>query len=116
MFEKPVELWVQLISMGGGSSVRQFPADKDSSGGNSPPRTLQVMAKYHPRLLLTVRSSARRHPRRQVRGGGDGQLLPGVGGDGGDVPGRPAGVPRVAHPERHPRGVPGIPQQASVSP
>ncbi|XP_077942064.1 TP53-binding protein 1 isoform X3 [Gasterosteus aculeatus] len=31
VFEKPVELWVQLISMGGGSSVRQFPADKDSS-------------------------------------------------------------------------------------
>ncbi|XP_062417889.1 TP53-binding protein 1 isoform X3 [Pungitius pungitius] len=31
VFEKPVELWAQLISMGGGSSVRQFPADKDSS-------------------------------------------------------------------------------------
>ncbi|KAM8894497.1 TP53-binding protein 1 isoform 2-T2 [Spinachia spinachia] len=31
VFEKPVELWAQLISMGGGASVQQFPADKDSS-------------------------------------------------------------------------------------
>ncbi|XP_054477058.1 TP53-binding protein 1 isoform X2 [Anoplopoma fimbria] len=31
VFEKPVELWAQLIGMGGGSSVRQFPADKDVS-------------------------------------------------------------------------------------
>ncbi|XP_044031051.1 TP53-binding protein 1 isoform X3 [Siniperca chuatsi] len=31
VFEKPVELWAQLITMGGGSSVRQFQADKDSS-------------------------------------------------------------------------------------
>ncbi|XP_073320846.1 TP53-binding protein 1 isoform X2 [Pagrus major] len=31
VFEKPVELWAQLITLGGGSSVRQFQADKDSS-------------------------------------------------------------------------------------
>ncbi|KAI3377295.1 hypothetical protein L3Q82_008501 [Scortum barcoo] len=31
VFEKPVELWAQLITMGGASSVRQFQADKDSS-------------------------------------------------------------------------------------
>lgn len=31
VFEKPVELWAQLITMGGGSSVRQFQADKDDS-------------------------------------------------------------------------------------
>ncbi|CAI5672170.1 unnamed protein product [Oreochromis niloticus] len=31
VFEKPVELWAQLITMGGGSSVRQFQADKDNS-------------------------------------------------------------------------------------
>nr|XP_033473766.1 TP53-binding protein 1 isoform X3 [Epinephelus lanceolatus] len=31
VFEKPVELWAQLITMGGGSSVRHFQADKDSS-------------------------------------------------------------------------------------
>ncbi|KAM8762418.1 TP53-binding protein 1 isoform 4-T7 [Acanthopagrus schlegelii] len=31
VFEKPVELWVQLITLGGGSSVRQFQTDKDSS-------------------------------------------------------------------------------------
>ncbi|XP_076590629.1 TP53-binding protein 1 isoform X3 [Chaetodon auriga] len=31
VFEKPVELWAQLITMGGGSSVRQFQMDKDSS-------------------------------------------------------------------------------------
>nr|XP_046252129.1 TP53-binding protein 1 isoform X3 [Scatophagus argus] len=31
VFEKPVELWAQLISMGGGSSVRHFQADKDGS-------------------------------------------------------------------------------------
>ncbi|XP_035538354.1 TP53-binding protein 1 isoform X1 [Morone saxatilis] len=31
VFEKPVELWAQLITMGGGSSVRQFQTDKDSS-------------------------------------------------------------------------------------
>ncbi|XP_059201894.1 TP53-binding protein 1 [Centropristis striata] len=31
VFEKPVELWAQLITMGGGSSVRQFQADKDGS-------------------------------------------------------------------------------------
>ncbi|XP_037610829.1 TP53-binding protein 1 isoform X1 [Sebastes umbrosus] len=31
VFEKPVEFWAQLITMGGGSSVRQFQADKDGS-------------------------------------------------------------------------------------
>ncbi|XP_056225335.1 TP53-binding protein 1 isoform X3 [Seriola aureovittata] len=31
VFEKPVELWAQLITMGGGSSVRHFQGDKDSS-------------------------------------------------------------------------------------
>ncbi|XP_041835784.1 TP53-binding protein 1 isoform X2 [Melanotaenia boesemani] len=31
VFEKPEELWAQLITMGGASSVRQFQADKDSS-------------------------------------------------------------------------------------
>ncbi|XP_044212627.1 TP53-binding protein 1 isoform X2 [Thunnus albacares] len=31
VFEKPEELWSQLITMGGGSSVRQFQADKDGS-------------------------------------------------------------------------------------
>ncbi|XP_063325683.1 TP53-binding protein 1 isoform X3 [Pelmatolapia mariae] len=31
VFEKPVEVWAQLITMGGGSSVRQFQADKDNS-------------------------------------------------------------------------------------
>ncbi|XP_041792165.1 TP53-binding protein 1 isoform X2 [Chelmon rostratus] len=31
VFEKPEELWAQLITMGGGSSVRQFQAEKDSS-------------------------------------------------------------------------------------
>uniref|UniRef100_A0A671WE79 TP53-binding protein 1 n=1 Tax=Sparus aurata TaxID=8175 RepID=A0A671WE79_SPAAU len=31
VFEKPVELWAQLITLGGGSSVRQFQTDKDSS-------------------------------------------------------------------------------------
>ncbi|XP_039986203.1 TP53-binding protein 1 isoform X2 [Xiphias gladius] len=31
VFEKPAELWAQLITMGGGSSVRQFQGDKDSS-------------------------------------------------------------------------------------
>ncbi|XP_040922338.1 TP53-binding protein 1 isoform X2 [Toxotes jaculatrix] len=31
VFEKPVELWAQLITMGGGSSVRHFQRDKDSS-------------------------------------------------------------------------------------
>ncbi|CAN9507314.1 unnamed protein product [Ophioblennius macclurei] len=31
VFEKPVELWAQLITMGGGASVRHFHADKDSS-------------------------------------------------------------------------------------
>ncbi|XP_063737131.1 TP53-binding protein 1 isoform X2 [Eleginops maclovinus] len=31
VFEKPVELWAQLITMGGGSSVRQFQTDKDGS-------------------------------------------------------------------------------------
>lgn len=30
-FEKPVELWAQLVTMGGGSSVRHFLTDKDSS-------------------------------------------------------------------------------------
>ncbi|XP_075934720.1 TP53-binding protein 1 isoform X3 [Anarhichas minor] len=30
VFEKPVELWAQLVTMGGGSCVRQFPADKDA--------------------------------------------------------------------------------------
>ncbi|XP_016886215.1 TP53-binding protein 1 isoform X6 [Cynoglossus semilaevis] len=30
VFEKPVELWAQLITMGGGASVRQFPGDKDN--------------------------------------------------------------------------------------
>lgn len=35
MFEKPVELWAQLITMGGGSSVRHFQADKDSFGTDS---------------------------------------------------------------------------------
>ncbi|XP_028457805.1 TP53-binding protein 1 isoform X9 [Perca flavescens] len=29
VFEKPVELWAQLITLGGGSSLRQFQADKD---------------------------------------------------------------------------------------
>ncbi|KAM7405698.1 hypothetical protein PAMP_000126 [Pampus punctatissimus] len=31
VFEKPEELWAQLVIMGGGSSVRQFQADKDGS-------------------------------------------------------------------------------------
>ncbi|XP_042343111.1 LOW QUALITY PROTEIN: TP53-binding protein 1 [Plectropomus leopardus] len=31
VFEKPVELWAQLLTMGGGSTVRQFQAEKDSS-------------------------------------------------------------------------------------
>ncbi|XP_078110818.1 TP53-binding protein 1 isoform X8 [Sander vitreus] len=31
VFEKPVELWAQLITLGGGSSLRQFQADKDGS-------------------------------------------------------------------------------------
>ncbi|XP_068580368.1 TP53-binding protein 1 isoform X3 [Cebidichthys violaceus] len=31
VFEKPVELWAQLVTMGGGSCVRQFPTDKDAS-------------------------------------------------------------------------------------
>lgn len=31
VFEKPVELWAQLITMGGGSSVRHFQTDKDGS-------------------------------------------------------------------------------------
>ncbi|XP_050931500.1 LOW QUALITY PROTEIN: TP53-binding protein 1 [Lates calcarifer] len=31
VFEKPVELWAQLITMGGASSVRHFQGDKDSS-------------------------------------------------------------------------------------
>uniref|UniRef100_A0A3P8RL52 TP53-binding protein 1 n=1 Tax=Amphiprion percula TaxID=161767 RepID=A0A3P8RL52_AMPPE len=31
VFEKPVELWAQLITLGGGSSVRHFQAEKDSS-------------------------------------------------------------------------------------
>ncbi|XP_072236031.1 TP53-binding protein 1 isoform X3 [Leuresthes tenuis] len=31
VFEKPVELWAQLITMGGAAAVRQFQADKDSS-------------------------------------------------------------------------------------
>ncbi|XP_030574301.1 TP53-binding protein 1 isoform X2 [Archocentrus centrarchus] len=31
VFEKPVDLWAQLITLGGGSSVRQFQADKDNS-------------------------------------------------------------------------------------
>ncbi|KAM4593495.1 TP53-binding protein 1 isoform 2-T3 [Odontesthes bonariensis] len=31
VFEKPVELWAQLITMGGASAVRQFQADKDGS-------------------------------------------------------------------------------------
>ncbi|XP_070785468.1 TP53-binding protein 1 [Enoplosus armatus] len=31
VFDKPVELWAQLITLGGGSSIRQFQADKDSS-------------------------------------------------------------------------------------
>ncbi|KAM9860738.1 TP53-binding protein 1 isoform 2-T2 [Aulostomus maculatus] len=31
VFEKPVELWAQLITMGGASSVRHFQADKDGS-------------------------------------------------------------------------------------
>ncbi|XP_068434172.1 TP53-binding protein 1 isoform X3 [Clinocottus analis] len=31
VFEQPVELWAQLITMGGGSSIRQFPEDKDAS-------------------------------------------------------------------------------------
>ncbi|XP_071345711.1 TP53-binding protein 1 isoform X2 [Trachinotus anak] len=31
VFEKPEELWAQLITMGGGSSVRHFQGDKDSS-------------------------------------------------------------------------------------
>nr|XP_043885465.1 TP53-binding protein 1 isoform X1 [Solea senegalensis]XP_043885466.1 TP53-binding protein 1 isoform X1 [Solea senegalensis] len=31
MFEKPVELWAQLVTMGGCSSVRHFQGDKDSS-------------------------------------------------------------------------------------
>ncbi|KAM3625229.1 uncharacterized protein V6R79_008976 [Siganus canaliculatus] len=30
VFETPVELWAQLITMGGGSSVRHFQAEKDS--------------------------------------------------------------------------------------
>ncbi|XP_034755368.1 TP53-binding protein 1 isoform X2 [Etheostoma cragini] len=29
VFEKPVELWAQLITLGGGSSIRQFQTDKD---------------------------------------------------------------------------------------
>lgn len=32
VFEQPVELWVQLVALGGGSPVRQFPTDKDASG------------------------------------------------------------------------------------
>lgn len=35
VFEKPVELWAQLITMGGGASVRQFPGDKDNLGTDS---------------------------------------------------------------------------------
>ncbi|KAM9317967.1 TP53-binding protein 1 isoform 2-T3 [Pholidichthys leucotaenia] len=31
VFEKPEELWAQLMTMGGAASVRQFQADKDSS-------------------------------------------------------------------------------------
>ncbi|XP_056269219.1 TP53-binding protein 1 isoform X3 [Pseudoliparis swirei] len=31
VFEQPVELWVQLVALGGGSPVRQFPTDKDAS-------------------------------------------------------------------------------------
>ncbi|XP_028999920.1 TP53-binding protein 1 isoform X2 [Betta splendens] len=31
VFEKPVDVWAQLITMGGGSSVRHFHADKDSA-------------------------------------------------------------------------------------
>ncbi|XP_053180514.1 TP53-binding protein 1 [Scomber japonicus] len=31
VFEKPVDLWTQLIAMGGGSAVRQFHTDKDGS-------------------------------------------------------------------------------------
>uniref|UniRef100_A0A3Q1H9K7 TP53-binding protein 1 n=1 Tax=Acanthochromis polyacanthus TaxID=80966 RepID=A0A3Q1H9K7_9TELE len=31
VFEKPVELWAQLITLGGSSSVRHFQAEKDSS-------------------------------------------------------------------------------------
>ncbi|AWP01102.1 putative tumor suppressor p53-binding protein 1 [Scophthalmus maximus] len=31
VFEEPVELWAQLVTMGGASSVRQFQGDKDGS-------------------------------------------------------------------------------------
>ncbi len=41
VFEKPVEIWAQLITMGGGSSVRQFQADKDGSG--TPQHDVQIM-------------------------------------------------------------------------
>uniref|UniRef100_A0A3Q3XFZ0 TP53-binding protein 1 n=1 Tax=Mola mola TaxID=94237 RepID=A0A3Q3XFZ0_MOLML len=40
VFERPVELWAQLITMGGGSSARQFQAEKDSSGTDSPAKTV----------------------------------------------------------------------------
>ncbi|XP_028330421.1 TP53-binding protein 1 isoform X4 [Gouania willdenowi] len=33
VFEEPVQLWAQLLSMGGASSVRQFQAEKDGSDG-----------------------------------------------------------------------------------
>ena len=32
VFEEPVELWAQLLSLMGAASVRQYQSDKDSSG------------------------------------------------------------------------------------
>nr|XP_020445645.1 tumor suppressor p53-binding protein 1 isoform X3 [Monopterus albus] len=45
VFEKPVELWAQLITMGGGSSVRHFQADKDTA--DIPPGKYDVVVTDH---------------------------------------------------------------------
>ncbi|XP_026233676.1 TP53-binding protein 1 isoform X3 [Anabas testudineus] len=59
VFEKPVELWAQLITMGGGSSVRHFQAEKDGSAADIPAGKYDVVVTDHtcpPSLVNNVTS------------------------------------------------------------
>lgn len=88
VFEKPVELWAQLITMGGASSVRQLQADQDSSGTGPP----TVASSALRRLILTSRSSVCRRSCWQVRRRGDRPRLSAAAAEKPDVTGGPAGV------------------------
>lgn len=118
VFEKPVELWAQLMTMGGGSSVRQFQADKDDSGTGSTqwcPNNAPCLAAVL-KLMRSLSRSILRHSCWQVWPRGDRPCLSAAAREKRNITGNPAGVSGVAHPESHLRGAPGFRLQASVLP